>query len=93
MIVCRTMGMAHLKVIIYTTVILPVVLYGCGAWSVTFREEHRLRMLEMIVLRRMLGPKRQEVLYTEELCDLYCLPYIISVTRSRRIRVFRGRVT
>ena len=46
----------HLKINIYRTIILPVVLYGCGTWSLTLREERRLR-----VLRRMFGPKRDEV--------------------------------
>jgi hypothetical protein len=46
---------------IYTIVILPVVLYGCETWSVTFKEEHRLRVLERRVLRKMFGPERKEV--------------------------------
>jgi len=50
----------YVQIIIYTIVILPVVLYGCGTWSVTFREEHRLRVLEKSVLRRIFGPKRKE---------------------------------
>jgi hypothetical protein len=49
-----------LKFKIYKTVILPVVLYGCEAWSLTFREEHRLRGFENRVLRRIFGPKRDE---------------------------------
>jgi hypothetical protein len=43
------------------TVILPVVLYGCEKWSLTLREEHRLRVLENRVLRRIFGPRRDEV--------------------------------
>jgi hypothetical protein len=45
----------------YKTIILPVVLYGCETWSLTLREEHRLRVFENRVLRRILGPKRDEV--------------------------------
>jgi hypothetical protein len=61
----------------YRTVILPVVLYGCGTWSLALREEHRLRVFENRVLRRIFGPKRNEVtgewrrLHNEELNDLY----------------------
>ena len=47
----------NLKIKICGTVILPVVLYGCETWSLTFREEHRLRMFENRVLRRIFGPK------------------------------------
>jgi hypothetical protein len=47
-----------LKIEIYETMILPFVLYGCGAWSLTLREEHRLRVFENRVLRRIFGPKR-----------------------------------
>jgi hypothetical protein len=50
----------NLKIKIYKTVILPVVLYGCETWPVTLREEHRLRVFENRVLRRMFGPKREE---------------------------------
>jgi len=61
----------------YIAVILPVVLYGCKAQSVTLREEHRLRVFENRVLRKIFGPKRDEVtgkwrkLLNEELCGLY----------------------
>jgi hypothetical protein len=51
----------NLKVKIYKTIILPVVLYGCETWSLTLREEHRLRVFENRVLRRIFGPKRDEV--------------------------------
>jgi hypothetical protein len=51
----------NLKIKIYRTTILPVVLYGCETWSLTLREEHRLRVFENRVLRRILGPKRDEV--------------------------------
>jgi len=57
--------------------ILCVALYGCETWSLTFREEHRLRVFGNRVLRRILGPRRDEVrgewrgLHNEELNDLY----------------------
>jgi hypothetical protein len=49
------------KIRIYKIIILPVVMYGCETWSVALREEHRLRVLENRVLRRIVGPKRDEV--------------------------------
>jgi hypothetical protein len=51
----------NVKVKIYKTIILSVVLYGCEAWSLTLREEHRLKVFEKRVLRRIFGPKRDEV--------------------------------
>ena len=51
----------NLEIKIYRTIILPVVLYGCETWSLTLREEHRLRVFENRVLRRVFGPKRDEV--------------------------------
>jgi hypothetical protein len=71
---------------------LPAVLYGCETWSLTLREEQRLRLLENRVLRRMYGPKRDEVtgewrrLDNKELNDLYSSPNIIQVIKSRRMR-------
>ena len=68
-----------LKIEVYRTIILPVVLYGCETWSLTLREERRLRVFENRVLRRVFGPKRDEVtedwrkLRNEELSDLYSL--------------------
>jgi hypothetical protein len=65
---------------IYKTIILPVILYGCGTWSLTLREERKLRVFENKVLRRILGPKRDEVmggvrkLHNEELLDLCSSP-------------------
>jgi hypothetical protein len=49
----------NLKIKIYKTVILPVVLYGCETWSLTLREEHRLRVFENSVLRKIFGPKME----------------------------------
>ena len=72
--------------------ILPVVLYGCETWSLTLRDERRLRVFENRVLREVFGPKRDEVtgewrkLHNEELSDLYSLPNIVRVVKSRRIR-------
>jgi hypothetical protein len=77
---------------IYKTTILPVVLYGCETWSLTLREEHRLRVSENRVLRRIFGPKRDEVtgewrkLHNEELCNLYSSPSIIRIIKLRRMR-------
>jgi hypothetical protein len=51
----------NVKVKIYKTIILPVVLYGCETWSLTLREEHRLRVFENRVLGRIFGPRRDEV--------------------------------
>ena len=81
-----------LKIKIYRTIILPVVLYGCETWSLTLREERRLRVFENRVLRRIFGSKRDEVtggwrkLHNEELRDLYSLPNIVRVVKSRRMR-------
>jgi hypothetical protein len=67
----------NLKIRIYKTIILPLVLYECETWSLTLREEHRLGVFENRVLRRIFGPKRDEVtgewrkLHNEELHDLY----------------------
>jgi hypothetical protein len=58
----------NLKIKIYRNIILPVVLYGCENWSLTLREESRLRMFENRVLRRAFGPKRDEVTGNGESC-------------------------
>jgi hypothetical protein len=70
----------------------PVVLYGCETWSLTLREEYRLRVFEDRELRRIFGPMRDEVkgnlrkLHNEELHNLYSSPNIIRLTKSRRMR-------
>jgi hypothetical protein len=81
----------NLKIKIYKTVILPVVLYGCKTWSVTLKEEHRLRVFENRMLRRIFEPKRDEVglwrrLHDNELHSLCSLPNIVRVVKSRRMR-------
>jgi len=64
----------------FLNIILAVVLYGCVTWSLTLRKEHRLRLFENRVLRRIFGPNRIEVawerrkLHSEELNDVYCSP-------------------
>jgi hypothetical protein len=71
---------------------LAVVLYGCEKWSLTVREEHKLRVFENRVLRRIFGPKRDDVmgewrkLHNEELHNLYTLPSIIRITKSKRMK-------
>jgi hypothetical protein len=52
----------NVKVKIYKTIILPVVFYGCETWSLMLREKHRLRVFENRILRRIFGPKRDEVM-------------------------------
>jgi len=80
----------NLKIKIYRTIILPVVLYGCKTWSVTLREECRLRVFENRVLRRIFDPKRDEVrgewrkLHNEELNDLHCSPDIVRVIKIKK---------
>jgi hypothetical protein len=79
----------HLKMKIYRTIILPVVLYGCEAWSLTLREDRRLTLFENRMLRREFGPKRDKVtgewrkLHKEELNDLYSVPNFVRVVKSR----------
>jgi len=80
-----------LKLKIYRTIILSVVLYGCEIWSFTLKEERSLSVFEKRVLRGKFGPKRDEVtrewrkLHNEELNDLYSSPNIVRVIISRRI--------
>jgi hypothetical protein len=82
----------NVKVEIHKTIILPVVLYGCETWSLTLREEHRLKVFENRVLKRIFGPQRDEVtgewrkLHNGELHILYSSPHIIRQIKSSRIR-------
>jgi len=91
---CTTkyMKYIYLKIKVYRTIIFPVVLYGCETWSLTLREERKLRVFENMVLRRIFGSRRDEVtgewkrLHNEELNDLYSSPNIVWVIKSRRMR-------
>jgi hypothetical protein len=82
----------NVKVTIYKSIILPVVLYGCETWSLTVKEEHKLRVFEKRALKRKYGPKRDGVtggwrkLHNEELHNIYSSPSIIRIIKSRRMR-------
>jgi len=82
----------NLKTKTYSTTILPVVLYGCETWSLTLKEELRLRIFGNRALRRIFGPKKDMVrgewrkLYNEELNDLYSLPNIFRLIKLRKMR-------
>jgi hypothetical protein len=88
----NSFAVKNLKIRIYKTIILPVVLYGCETWSLILREEHRLRVFENKVLRRIFGPKGDEVtgewrkLHNEELHDFYSSSSIIRIMKTRRMR-------
>jgi hypothetical protein len=88
----------NLKIIIYRTIIMPVVLYGCETWSLTLKEEHRLRVFENRMLRGIFVPKRDRVrrewrkLHDEVLHDLHSTRNILRVIKSRRMR-WAGHVT
>jgi hypothetical protein len=77
----------NIKIKIYKTITLPVILYGCETWCLTLREERRVRVFEKRVLMRIFGPRRDEVtwewrkLHNEELSDLYCSRYIVRVIK------------
>jgi len=80
-----------LKIKIYRTIILPVILYGCETWSLTLREERKLRVFQNMVLRRIFGRRRDEItgewrrLHNEELNDLYSSPSTVQVIKSRKM--------
>jgi hypothetical protein len=81
----------NMKVRLCKTIIFPVVLCGCETWSLTLREEHKLRVFENMVLRKIFGPKTDEVvggwrkLHNEALHTLYSSPSIIRISKSRRM--------
>jgi hypothetical protein len=83
----------NVNVRIYKTIILPVVLYGWETWSLTVREEHKRRVFENRVLRRIFGPKSDGVtggwrkLHDEELHNLYSSPSIIRVIKLWRMKL------
>jgi hypothetical protein len=87
----------NVKIRICKIIILPVVLYESETWALALREEYRVRVFENRVLRKIFGPKRDEVtgelrkLHNEELRDLYSSPSIIRMIKSKRIR-FAGHV-
>jgi hypothetical protein len=82
----------NVKVRIYKTIVLSLVLYGCETWSLTLMDEHKQRVFENRVLKRIFGPKGERVtggwrkLHNEELHNLYSSPSIIRIIKSRRMR-------
>jgi hypothetical protein len=86
-IFCIPLSHENLKIKINRAVILPIVVYGCDTWSLTLREERRLRVFGNRALRRIFGSKRDEAtgsgkkLHNEELNDLYCSLNIVRVIK------------
>jgi hypothetical protein len=82
----------NIKIRMYKTIILPLVIYGCKTSSLTLREEHGLKVFENRMMKEIFGPRRDEVtggcrkLHNEMLHDLYSSPSIIRIMKSRRIR-------
>jgi hypothetical protein len=86
---CRLLS-KNTKIRVYRRIILPVILYGCETWSLTLRDEQRLRVFENRVLRRIFGCKRDEATgewrrLHNELNDLYSSPNVVWVIKSRRM--------
>jgi hypothetical protein len=80
----------NLKIIIYKTIILPAVLCGCETWSLTLKKKYKLKVFENRVLRRIFGPKVDEIiggglrkLHNEELHKLYSSPNVIKMIKAR----------
>jgi hypothetical protein len=90
-LLCPSLLSKYMKIKIFRTIILPEVLYGLETWSLTWQEEHRLWVLENRMLRRIFGPKRDEItgewskLHIVELYDPYSSLNIIWVRKSRRM--------
>jgi hypothetical protein len=88
----RSLLFKNIKTTIHRTITLPV-LYGCETWSLTLREKQRLMVFENRVVRKLLGPRKDEIpaewkrLHNEELNDLYSSPTIIRVIQSRIMRL------
>ena len=82
----------NIAIKIYRTIVLSVALYGCETWSLTLKEERRLRVFENMVLRGISKPTRDEVtrewrkLRNDDHTDLYCSPNIIRIMKSRILR-------
>jgi hypothetical protein len=90
-IFCLFVSYQKPKIKINKTVILPIVLHGCETWSLILREEHRLRVSENRMLRRIFGPKREEdgswrKFHNDELHSLYSSPNVVRIIKSRRMR-------
>ena len=84
----------NLKIKIYKTIILSVLLYGCETWYFTLRDKRRLKVFENRILRQIFGPKQYENgewrrLHNEELHSLYHSPNIVRVIKSRSLRFAR----
>ena len=91
-ILFRSFLSKNTQITLHTSTILPAVLYGSKTWSLTWREECRLKIFENRILRKISGPKRDRVtgewrrLHNDKLNDLYLSPNINQVIISRRMR-------
>ena len=88
-----------MKIKTYKTIISPAVLYGCDTWSVTLREDHRLKVFENKVLRKIFGAKKDEItgewrkLHNDELHALYSSPNIVRSLKTKSTKMGRTRST